>query len=75
MKITFQMKIHKDIVRQVEYSEFLNSIISAAECRDVPMGRKPNPGLVISELGVQKTQTVINMYKVNMKTNFPPYKK
>lgn len=63
MRVTRLPHVHKDIVRQVEYSETLNAIFSAAECRSIGQGHTPAPGLVISDLGVQKTQTVFRMTK------------
>lgn len=64
MRVTQFPRVHRDIVRQVEYSETLNAIFSAAECRDIGYGHTPAPGLVISDLGVQKTQTIFRMTKV-----------
>lgn len=66
MRVTQFHRVHKDIVRQVEYSESLNAIFSAAECRDIGLGHTPAPGLVISDLGVQKTQTIFRMTKVRV---------
>lgn len=63
-------RVHKDIVRQVEYCPNLNAIFSAAECRDISVGHTPAPGLVISDLGVQKTQTIFRMTKVRDRLNF-----
>lgn len=63
MNVSVFPNVHSDKVRQVSYSEILNAIISAAECRDIPIGRTPAAGLVISELGVQKNQIVFRMTK------------
>lgn len=64
MRVTRLPRVHRDIVRQVEYSETLNAIFSAAECRNIGPGHLAAPGLVISDLGVQKTQTIFRMTKV-----------
>lgn len=66
MRVTQFLRVHDDIVRQIEYSVTMNAIFSAAECRSIGVGKKPAPGLVISDLGVQKTQTVMRMTKVYM---------
>lgn len=64
LRVTQFNRVHNDIVRLVQYCETLNAIFSAAECRDIGLGHTPAPGLVISDLGVQKTQTVFRMTKV-----------
>lgn len=69
MKVTEFHKLHDDVVRQVEYSKHLNAIFSAAECRTIEIGQTPSPGVVISDLGVQKTKTELRMTKVKVKTN------
>lgn len=60
--VDFQ-RVHGDKVRQVEYSESLNAILSAAECREIPIGHTPGAGLVITELGIQKNQIILRMNK------------
>lgn len=64
IRVTRLAAVHRDVVRQVEYSAALNAIYSAAECRTIELGRTAAPGLVISELGVQRGQTVFRMAKV-----------
>ncbi|KAG4072283.1 hypothetical protein HA402_004215 [Bradysia odoriphaga] len=59
---TFPKK-HKDMIRQVDYCEQLNCIISAAECREIQIGERPGPGLVLTDLGVQRKETIMRMLR------------
>lgn len=53
------------MVRQVDYCEQLNCLVSAAECREIPVGEKPTPGLVLTDLGVQRKETIMRMLRVS----------
>ncbi len=54
------------MVLQVDYLEELNCIVSAAECREISVGETPSPGLVLSDLGVQRKETIMRMLRVNI---------
>lgn len=60
---TFPNK-HKDMIRQVDYCEQLHCIVSASECREIPVGQTVSPGLVLTDLGVQHKETIMRIPKV-----------
>lgn len=52
------------MIRQVDYCEQLNCLVSSAECREIPVGQTPSPGLVLTDLGVQRKETIMRMTRV-----------
>lgn len=52
------------MIRQVDYREELNCLVSAAECREIPVGQTAYPGLVLTDLGVQRKETIMRMTRV-----------
>lgn len=59
MHVTELLKLHGNLIRQIEYVESINSIISAAECQKTSNINQSLPGIVISSLGTTKSITEI----------------
>lgn len=62
MKVQQFRELHKNTITQVNYHPGMDSIFSAAECETVRANQLPS-GLVILNIGVQKSKTVIRMIK------------
>lgn len=52
------------MIRQVDYCAKLNCLVSAAECREIGVGQMAYPGLVLTDLGVQRKETILRMTSV-----------
>jgi len=63
MKCCEFKNLHNDIIRQVFYSSNLNSIVSASE--STMTSNAYLPGVIITNLGIQKSQTVFKMNSVS----------
>lgn len=53
--------IHIDIVTQVEFCDEMCAIFSSSECPPVKTGTKLSPGLIITDVGVRRSQTIIRI--------------